>query len=58
MRRDLRSLNRVLLGIPVENHVQFGNFRNPTAINLSIKFNREFHQLRISTLSNHWGGLY
>ena len=54
-RRDLSSLNCVLLGIPVENDVEFGNFRNPTAINLSIKFNGELHQFKLSTRSNRRG---
>lgn len=47
-RRDLRSLNCVLPGVSVEYDVQFGDFRNPTAIHLSIKFNRELHHHEIS----------
>lgn len=39
----LSALNSILPGFSVQNHVEFGNFRDPAAIDLSIKLNREFH---------------
>ena len=39
----LRSLNRVLLRVPVQQHVQFRHFGNPTAIDLAVKLDRELH---------------
>lgn len=42
-RRGLNSLDCVLLGIAIENYIQFGNFRDPAAINLSIKLDGKLH---------------
>ena len=52
-RRRLRPLNGVLLRIPIQQHIQFRHFGNPTAIDFSIQLNGELHSHRIPSWLSH-----
>src|ERR1019366_10320415 len=56
--RRLRSLNRVLLRVSVQQHVQFRHFSNPTAIDLAVKLDHELHSHTLPPLmrSEHLAG--
>lgn len=45
---QLSPVDRILPGIPVEDPVQLRHFRNPATVHLSIKFNRELHEVKVA----------
>jgi hypothetical protein len=50
-RGQLNSLNRLLFGIPVQEDVQFRHFGNPTAVDFTVEFDREFQSHRLAPLA-------
>ena len=50
LRCRLSPLNRVLFGVSVQQDVHFRHFRNPTAIDLAVKLDRELHSHRLPPL--------
>jgi hypothetical protein len=55
----LRSLNRVLLRVPVQQHVQFRHLGNPTAIDLAVKLDRELHRHSLPPLiEERWPSIW
>jgi hypothetical protein len=50
-RGQLNSLNRLLFGIPVQEDVQFRHFGNPTAVDFTVEFDREFHSHRLAPMA-------